>query len=143
MESFISSLVASCYRHKIFFRNRTIDDAHKNWLGRHKRGFLRTNDTSYIRKNCCFCSFFTEKTIWTLMLFDVRLSRLRKEKIFRNGWSVINFHYLITWPRVQNPGHTRSSKHTNLRPNTRSIKKSNLFIWQLFSVYSSLFIGTT
>ena len=66
---------------KIFFPNWTIDHwFDKNWLGRHKRGFIRTDRTSYIKTNCCFCSFFTEKTIWILTLFNVRLSRLHEVK---------------------------------------------------------------
>ena len=65
----------------------------KNWLGRHKRGLLRTHRTSYIKTNCCFCSFFTEKTIWILTLFNVRLSRFHEVKKIQNDWSSINFHY--------------------------------------------------
>ena len=75
---------------KYFFPNWAIDGAHhwfdKNWLGRHKRDFLRTHRTS-----CCFCSFCT---IWILTLFNVRLSRLREVRKFKNDWSSINFHYL-------------------------------------------------
>ena len=62
-------------------------------LGRHKREFLRTYRTCYIKTHCCFCSFFTEKTIPILILFNVRLSRLHELKKIWNDWSIINFHY--------------------------------------------------
>ena len=84
VESFFSiwSQILQWLHSKYFFPNWAIDGEHhwfdKNWLGRHKRGFLRTHMTSYIKTvtHCCSWSFFTEKTIWILTLFNVRLLRL-------------------------------------------------------------------
>ena len=70
-----------------------IDLIKTGYLGRHKREFLKTHKTSYIKTHCCFCSFLTEKTIWILTLFSVRLSMLCEVKKLQNDWSSINFHY--------------------------------------------------
>ena len=78
-----SQILQSLYS-KYFFPNLAIDGAHhwfdKNWLGRHRRGFLRTHRTSCIKWNCCCCFFFTEKTIWIWIFFNVRLLRFREVK---------------------------------------------------------------
>ena len=66
-------------------------------------------------------------------------------------WKMLwNPKSLITWPRVQNPDHTTSSKHTNLRPDTLYaqsyfylLMRIRDFFLVLTSLIAKLYINST